>query len=425
MRSREPVDPADANIAIETASEVIPRHTTPTWESELLLSGATVFGLLQVPASLYSLIDRLHHQLPAMWDSVLLLGSMFSLAMLYALILTFLLHLASRAYWVALVGLRSVYPQGIRWDRSKGGPIGRRLQQSLFGDQDALIERADNKSTLIFSTGIALVFNALAAILISLPPLLLAVVLQSWVWPLPDPSSWFLITIGLLIVPIVLPRLLDSVFGDRLAADGALAILLENAQRKIAVLGPWRMAEPLVLNLTTNRRGKHGFLAFLLLIYALFFATTISENMRRKGVGPSSLLSISDPSRQLGDYYENSGAPSLLLPHIASDMVTDPYLRLWVPLDSHRSQAFVRACTTHASAACLGSVFALELDGKPVSGIVWHPYRDPFLGADGLRAYIPIQALANGEHELVLAAPAHDDAAQSEKAESWRIPFWR
>jgi hypothetical protein len=28
----------------------LPRQTTPTWEIELLISGATVFGLLQLPA---------------------------------------------------------------------------------------------------------------------------------------------------------------------------------------------------------------------------------------------------------------------------------------------------------------------------------------------------------------------------------------
>jgi len=419
-QSIQPVAQTDA-----LAADAMPKHTTPTWESELLLSGATVFGLVQIPASLYALGDRLHHQLPAVWDSVLLLGSMFSLAMVYALIVTFLLHLASRAYWVALVGLRSVYPQGIRWDRAKGGPIGKGVQKSLFGDQDALIERADNRSTLIFSTGIAIVFNALVAILVSVPPLALAMIMQMWVFPLSSPISWFLIMMALLFIPVVLPRVLDSALGSRLAPDGSFAAFLEKMQRRVALLGPWRITEPLVLNLTTNKRGKHGFLVFLLLIYALFFATSVSENLRRKGVDsffmPSQLL----PTRQLSDFYENAGAPSQLLPHIQSDIVTDPYLRLWVPLDPHRSQAFIRPCASHGSTACLGKVIAPKLDGQPMTDIAWHPYRDASLGVDGLRAYIPIQTLASGEHELLLAVPARDNAEPGDKPESWRIPFWR
>jgi hypothetical protein len=229
----------------------------------------------------------------------------------------------------------------------------------------------------------------------------------------------------LLIVPIVLPRVLDSAFGHRLAPDGAFATLLGRMQRRIALLGPWRMAEPLQLNLTTNKLGKHGFLVFLLLIYALFFVTSAAENLRRKGVDPFSLFSSSLPTRQLGDFYENAGAPSQLLPHIQGDIVADPYLRLWVPLDPHRSQAFIHACTSRASTACLGSVIAPKLDGQPITGIAWHPYRDASLGVDGLRAYIPIQTLASGEHELLLAVPARDDAEPGDKPESWRIPFWR
>ncbi len=408
-----------------TEHDLIPKHTTPTWESELLLSGATVFGLLQLPSYLYAVIDRMHRQLPAIWDGVLLLGSMFSLAMVYALIVTFLLHLASRAYWVALVGLRSVYPDGIRWDRTRGGVIGKRVQQSLFGDQDALIERADNRSTLIFSTGIALVFNALVAILVSIPPLVLAVILQGWVWPLPNPSAWLPITMALLLVPIVLPRVLDSAFGHRLASDGPFASLLERVQRRITMLGPWRMAEPLMLNLTSNKRGKHGFLVFLLLIYALFFATSASEKLRHKDIDLFPLLSQASWTRQSSEYYENASTPSQLLPHIQGDIVTDPYLRLWVPLDPHRSNAFVRACARQASNTCLGNVFAPKLDGKVLTGMTWHLYRDPSIGVDGLRAYIPIQALANGEHELLLAVPARDDAKLDDMRESWRISFWR
>ena len=35
--------------------DAIPAKTTPTWEMELLLSGATVFGLLQLPDALHGL----------------------------------------------------------------------------------------------------------------------------------------------------------------------------------------------------------------------------------------------------------------------------------------------------------------------------------------------------------------------------------
>ena len=230
------IQPAAATDA--AAAHAIPKHTTPTWESELLLSGATVFGLLQVPSALYPLIDRLRHQLPTLWDGVIMLSTIISLSVVYALIVTFLLHLATRAYWVALVGLRSVYPQGIRWERVRSGPIGKQLRRALFSDQDALIERADNFSTLVFSTGIAIVYSVLISVITGIVPALIGIAMQLWVWPLPKPATWFLIAMVLLVVPMILPRVLDKVLGNRLAPDGRAARALATLHRKTSAFGP-------------------------------------------------------------------------------------------------------------------------------------------------------------------------------------------
>ncbi|HEY2346270.1 MAG TPA: hypothetical protein VGH80_10360 [Xanthomonadaceae bacterium] len=433
MHDSEPRSPAEPQNASEaTVAETIPKHTTPTWESELLLSGASVFGLLQFPSYLYTLLDRLHHQLSTTWDLLLELGSIFLLGIVYALIVTFLLHLATRAYWVALVGLRSVYPQGIRWERSRGGPINRRVRQAQYGDMDALIERADNRSTLIFATGIAIVCNSLVALLMSMPLLALAIVLQTWVWPLAQPLSWFMILMAALVVPFALPRAIDSLLGQRLAPDSGMARTLECMLSWGQAWRPEHVSEPLMLGLTTNIRHRRGFVWFLILIYALFFITSELEKMRHKGFDalPASLLARSLPMQQLADYYESAGTPTQLVPHIQADIVTDPYLRLWVPLDPHRTKAFERACSGARAAgapanACLGELFAPSLDGHRLTGLDWHLYRDPSLDVDGLRAYVPVQSLSTGEHALRLSVPARDDPEPDAKPETWVIPFWR
>ena len=423
------------------AAQSLPKHTTPTWESELLLSGATVFGLLQLPPIVYAWVDRLHHQLPSTWDTVLKMSTVFVLSVVYGLIVTFLLHLTTRAYWVALVGLRSVYPSGIRWDRSYAGPIETRVQRAMFSDHDALIERADNLSTLVFSTGIAAVFNSTIAIMFCIPMLLLATVLQTWVWPLPDPDTWFIVTMALFVGPMALPRMLDQMIGNRLDPQSRGATLIASMTRTTATFGPWRLSAPLTLNLTSNVRHRYGFMMFLLLIYALITCVSAIEVLRRGHVDPSLLVQTGGQAteRQFGDYYENTGVPLQVLPHIQGDIITDPYVRLWVPLDPHRMMAFRRACATqrvthaaapamddpqHALAACLGNLFAPRLDGRILPGLSWHPYRDDALGVDGLRTYIAAQALTAGEHQLIVAAPAADQP-DANAARSWAISFWR
>ena len=40
---------------------------------------------------------------------------------LYTLISCFILHLCTRAYWVGLIGLETVFPHGVRWEDTPTG----------------------------------------------------------------------------------------------------------------------------------------------------------------------------------------------------------------------------------------------------------------------------------------------------------------
>ena len=58
------------------------------------------------------------------------------------LAMTFALHLLLRAHWIALVGLHSIYPDGVRWDRLRMGPIQRELERRRERPAADAIERA-------------------------------------------------------------------------------------------------------------------------------------------------------------------------------------------------------------------------------------------------------------------------------------------
>src|SRR5690606_11357745 len=83
----------------------VPRHTTPTWEMELLISGATVFALMQLPGAVEEVVNVLLPRFEANAGALVLLPATYFKSAVYALIVSFILHLATRGYWVALVGL--------------------------------------------------------------------------------------------------------------------------------------------------------------------------------------------------------------------------------------------------------------------------------------------------------------------------------
>src|ERR1051326_3908016 len=93
--------------------------TSPTWELELFLSGAFVFAMLQLPALIEDLFTRLEPHTTDASAMVLFTGALYAKAIAFTLITMFLVHLVARAHWVALLGLQSVFPKGIRWDELK------------------------------------------------------------------------------------------------------------------------------------------------------------------------------------------------------------------------------------------------------------------------------------------------------------------
>ncbi len=442
--SEPPPDSFTGSDILGASSDAVPQHTTPTWESELLISGASVFGLLQLPPVIDAFGSRLNGQLASAWHYTVFLGSLYANAVVYGLIITFLLHLATRAYWVALVGLRSVFPQGIRWDRDRSGSISRQVLRERYGDQDANIERADNFSTLVFAVGIALVVMAMVGAILGMPALILAPILQTRIWPLRDPDAWLLIMMGIVFVPIIAFRLLDSTMGTRIRPNGYLARLIGSMYQFFATLGGQRVVAPLLITLTTNITRKHGLMVIVVMLWLLMSGVSLLAIYHRD---PSAIARLSiarqiTQMRQDPSFYADMAANPKSIPHIQSDVISDPYVRLWVPLDPHRQRSFDKACSRSqptaaaadfgqrfvqeaALAACLGNLFRVQLDGALLPGLRWHFMRDDAIGIDGLCAYISTSALASGEHELLIAQPAADQADKDDITQPWRIPFMR
>jgi hypothetical protein len=140
---------------------------------------------------------------------------------------------------------------------------------------------------------------------------------------------------------------------------------------------------------------------------------------------------------------------------IQSDIVRDPYLKLFVPYDPRRDNAVIaRVCptvrplqprglqlgadsylpdsSTVPVLECIGRIHAVKLDGRDISDLEFAFYQQDASGVKGVIAYIPLESALRGRHVLeVLPTPPPmlppDSAAQ--RAAVWKhpydIPFWR
>jgi hypothetical protein len=432
----------------------LPRGTTPTYELEMLISGSVTFGLLQLPPVFNAAFDAATARVGAEWEVPVAIAWILAKAMLYVLTGSFLLHLVVRAYWVGLVGLDSVFPGGIRWDRLAGrGPIAREEHARRLPSLKRTIARLDNVASTIFSIaflevlfvfGIAVPFAVLVAL--------------AWIADLvPDRTS------GVWVVRLGLPAFLlvtvggwalDIVVGRRLRRGGLLYRVLRARARLTYRLFGVVVYGPLVYTLLTNVRKR--FAIPLLAVGALASLQLAILDGNRHTNGPIPELGAYLPGQRArqevanGDYESLRpavGAPRLA-PTIQSDVVEGPYVKLFVPYVRERDEVAMRrecpgvvplmdwAGGAGASAgalaadsaayvrafACLARVRSVTLDGRPVADLTYRYYQHPVSGTPGLVAYLPTDALAKGMHTLYVRSS--DDTTSAVRRGS-TIVFWR
>lgn len=412
---------------------VLPPRTTPTWEMELLVSAGTIIGLLQLPA----LLDRWHVQLlngtSEALSHVLSAAWAYCQMSLYTLIATFVLHIFLRGYWVALVGMDSVYPNGIHWDNLRLGPLSRALGRARIRSMAEVIEQADNRATRVFGTGFG-------AAMILMMPIALAMVALVVAWAMELTfghrlaAMSFYIVFGTALLPVMVAQGLDRRFGARLAPSGWPARLLTGILRPYqAVAG--NLPFSLFLSNEGGRRTALLSAAFFIPVVGFILLSALASR-GQLNIGNDTGWPKADPydgrSVVTGFYASVRGEPGAgkPLPYISDRVVAGPYLPLFVPfIPRMHAHAMAKACPRVMAASdaisaanldCLARLSEIRIDGKPVS-VRFEASTDPRSGQRGMFAMLPIDGLPRGRHELSLAAPVR----LGQKAERYRIPFWR
>jgi hypothetical protein len=429
----------------ETASRhdpnVLPRLTTPTWEVELLISGVAVFAMLQLPGWLDERMQMLLPRLDTALSTPVLALFVYANAAAVILAITFAVHLLLRAHWIARVGMHSVYPDGIRWDKLRSGPIVREVENRLSGDPQAAIERADNRATTVFAVGVSLastlIVVTVAIVLLFPVGYAIAHLFTSNV----DGVLVFDITVLALIVPSLLLMALDRRFGARLAPNGWLRRAMTVLITGYAIVGIGKGSATIAL--LSSHHGERrtqvaiafASVACMLLATAGLFANRNMTSIGSYGLFPA--LAAGDASRLDAAHYDDQRDPLRddPLPYVQSAVITDDYLRLVVPYRPGRDiDAQQRLCAGALAIAddkaratsllqCLGGLHAAMLDGKPLAGLRYDAGSDPRTRRPALIAMVDVRALAPGRHELSVARPQRPGHKGDPAADV--IAFWR
>lgn len=427
----------------------MPARTTPTWEIELLVSGALFFASLQLPGWIDGgfawWTPRLDH-------AMLMIASIiyvFAKTTALALTLTFGVHVLMRGFWAASVGLHSVFPEGVRWERVRAGPIFRRVARETIEPMPRLIDRLDDSASVAFAFGALMIATVAYGALMVVPALLLVVVIERATgWEdavLLGAGAW----IALSTLPMFSAMILDRWRGDRLAPEGWTARWIAAVARFNARISP-RFVNSAMAMFTSRLGETRGVMVLLGALYGLMgivfvqlmvdISDTPFDGYRRLAVAGPQVVE----QAHYAEYRAGSELRFSLRPWIDAPVLDGPYLRLFVPyLTRRHEQALGEACPelaadspddagqaleaqAHAAALidCLVPLLDVRLDGQPLPAADWALATDPHSDLRGLLAMLPRSAIPEGRHVLDIRRVPSRDADPDDPEIRDHIPFW-
>lgn len=392
-----------------------------SWEIELLISGGAVFTLLQFPEMFWSFIRsaRITSDIPG-------LSMIFIMGMAGIKILTngFILHLLLRSFWLAMVCINYIFPEGIKENRQKRAFPFR--SRHVEGDLQEQIMDVDRLSGLvIFMTIIStLVLGGLGLGFIVL-----------------------VFIMGLLNNIGVWNSEIDELFG-MLSALYFTDLLLMGSLRKIPFLA-WLLfpvfwffdritlrffyARPLALFSSNIHRPKFfgGALIFASITgISTYFA--LAQPLHWKPLFDARFykdqLTRSNETLKSYNYLDQTEPGRRGLVYIPSQIIENNYLQVYFRYDRWMD-ALLDQSHTDKKERYLSDLIEVALDDSLYAPIQWFEIKEQGESQIGLAATLDISHLNNGYHKIKIQSKnLPNPKYQSMRAETISevsIPFWK
>lgn len=387
-----------------------PNHSIPSWlqklqenswEVELLISGGAVYSLLQLSSYLQQTLYTIRITSAIVGSNEFYILLMLSIQMLTV---GFFAHLLLRGYWVGLVCLNYIFPQGI-------APSKHQLQapfqeKYLVGDnlQTQIIQIDRYAGLLMFLSVVTttLIGGLLLAsiITITLVDLLLPTTLKPFyntTWEILFALYCFdLFAFGLLRKIKVISWLMYPLFWllDKLTLRNinqkALRLFGSNIQtwQLFYILIPW-------------------FTLSLLLTYFHIY-----RDFRLPNIFDSRAFhkNLAPPNQQLYPLHYMDVAKAsnkkITTPAIQSQVVTGNYLKIFLPYNKRWDEVY-RALPKKDSSPYMADLVSVHLNDSLINHLKWYHYHALEIEQIGLYAMVNLQKLPPGKYELKISHPAN------------------
>ena len=427
-------DPDPQHVADEQAME---RLRDRTDELELIISSLTIFALFSLPGWMFDRFADVYTHLSTSLAIAATVGTALLAGTCYGLAACFVVHLMARAYWVGLIGLRTVFPDGINWDNTPGlGPLGKRYYRETLPDLDTVIRKTDKLASSLFAVISMLTLSALwfGVILITIVVVSGTIGARFGITNAGIGIGTMLLVVLFVGVP-VLVYLLDVQLAarfERLTSSRIFTGLVAVLGRIARIAYPQRLVRPVQLTLQSNTRPLAVFVAIVISAVIIVVVGNTRVAAARNFTLSGEFTYLDSAAVQSGfrsSHYEDMpGSIDRLRtwPRVDSFHQRGSFVRLFLPYHPLRDNLVLdELCGSAEEApdpvACLRQLWAVSIEGRPVPMDNFVPAERNDLGMRGLIGLVPLAGLEPGLREIEVlwypsapeeAAPLDDRYAQ-------------
>jgi len=399
-----------------------------TDELELIISSLTILALFSVPGWLFDRIADIYTHLSTSLTIVSTVGTTLLAGTSYGLATCFVVHLMARAYWVGLIGLRTVFPDGINWSKTPGlGPLSRQYYRDTLPDLDTVIRNTDRLASSLFAVISMLTLSVLwfGTILVVILAISGTVGARFGITNAGIGIGTAVLLVMFVGVPILL-YLLDAQLASRVPRlrDNRIFVGLVRFLRRVAGLAyPQRLVLPVQLTLQSNTRPVAFFVALTLSIIVIVAVGNTRAAAWRNFTLSGEFAYLDTARIQEGlrsTYYEDMPSPLDRLrgwPRVDSFNQSGSFVRLFLPYQPLRDNLVLdQLCGSAEEApdpvACLRQLWTVGIDGRSVSMAGFEPAERADLGMRGLIGLVPLSGLEPGLRRIEVAwYPSASDGA--------------
>ncbi len=309
-----------------------------SWQAELLISGIAIFGTLQLPDLVNQLIDLGIANIHPDYYFFLSLFSMLLNFVSYGLIFAFVFHFVLRTFWIGLIGVNSVFPNGINENSTLYSGNFLREAKNDFPDQHQLIKKIDEISSIIFAMSAQYIMLFIA---ITIDFVLTAFIYFLLITFLGKESANLIgkIILALLIILSLLSSLLlSSKSVNKKPWAKKIQYPLFRIMNKISLHIFYKPITYLMLTFNSNFNFRKYLGGLMLVIFLISFGVAASsDNSNRDYLISDDLEArrLDRSDRIFSENYLDTRVRSngrILHPVLPSEVVSEPFLEVFVPI---------------------------------------------------------------------------------------------